>query len=372
MSADKQRSRYVLMNRKLINLYARAQLQSQYVLSLVRHKLNTYAQKTDYKVYRARPSSGLKTTLVKLGNSATIIGVFMGVAVMTNEPLRAELAKSITFDGQEYASANSFQDMDRETTPTLKKVIFGVGSSNTSNSSALISPEVLKLPVPSIAPLAKQIPGKIDPSAQDARLMASLSDQQKVANFMANKYRLDSKLINEYVSHAIVVAKEVDLDPVLLVAVMSIESNFNPNIQSNMGAQGLMQVLTRVHLDKFAPYGGPAAAFKPEANIRVGAYILKYFIAQAGSLQGGLRYYVGGAAFGDGGYAGKVMREREQLNALLKNVEITNVPLEVSSMQFNAAQMNKVLPSPMKQDKVTVEDVQTQPINIVEVKEQDS
>jgi hypothetical protein len=158
---------------------------------------------------------------------------------------------------------------------------------------------------------------------------------------MANKYRVDPKAINQYVSHAMVVAQEVDLDPVLLVAVMAIESNFNPNIQSNMGAQGLMQVLTRVHVDKFMPYGGPAAAFKPEANIRVGAYILKYFIAQAGSLQGGLRYYVGGAIAGDGGYAGKVMREREVLNALLKNTQIQEVPLDVSSAQFT-----KVLPPP--------------------------
>jgi len=367
MTADEQRSRYVLMNRKLINLYARAQLKLQVVLSLVRHKLNTYAQKSDYKVYRAPPNTGFKTTLIKVGNSVAIIGVFIGVAVMINEPLRTELAKSVSLIGLEVSSVSSHQDMEREPTPSLKKVLFGIGRSTSSNSGELLSPEVLNLPVPSIEPLAKQIPGKIDPEAQDARLMASLPDQQKVANFMANKYRLDPNAINQYVSHAIVVAKEVDLDPVLLVAVMSIESNFNPNIQSNMGAQGLMQVLTRVHADKFVPYGGTAAAFKPEANIRVGAYILKYFIAQAGSLQGGLRYYVGGAAFGDGGYAGKVMREREQLIALLKNVDITNVPLEVS-----LALINKVLPVTVKQDKVAVEDLTVQPVKILEVKEQDS
>jgi soluble lytic murein transglycosylase-like protein len=115
------------------------------------------------------------------------------------------------------------------------------------------------------------------------------------------------------------VAKEVNLDPVLLIAVMAIESNFNPNAQSGAGAQGLMQVMTRVHLNKYAPYGGPAAAFKPEANIRVGAYILKYYIAQAGSLTGGLRYYVGGPAVSaDGGYVGKVLRERDLLIGMLQ------------------------------------------------------
>ena len=326
------------MNSKLINFYEQTQKKSLDFLSGARKKLSTYAQKSDYKVYKAQPQTNFKTTLARVGNSTAIIGVFMGVAIAVNEPLRAELAKSIS-PNIELANFN-VESMDLA--PTMKPVSMGKMDLDTSKSGdVLISPEVLRAPVPSIAPLAKQIPGRIDPAAQDARLMSSIADQQKVANLMANKYRVDPKAINQYVSHAILVAKEVELDPVLLVAVMAIESNFNPNIQSNMGAQGLMQVLTRVHVDKFVPYGGPAAAFKPEANIRVGAYILKYFIAQAGSLQGGLRYYVGGATDGDGGYAGKVMRERDMLIALLKNTQIQEIPLDVSSAQFT-----KVLPPP--------------------------
>jgi hypothetical protein len=358
------------MKTKLINFYEQTQKKSLDLLGNARKKLSTYAQKSDYKVYRAHNHASLKTTLARVGNSAAIIGVFMGVAIAVNEPLRAELAKSLS-SGVELANVN-VESLDNDA-PKMKPV--SMGKSNVDSSQArdvLLSPEVLRAPVPSIEPLAKQIPGKIDPAAQDARLMSSLAEQQKVANFMANKYRVDPNAINQYVSHAMVVAKEVDLDPVLLVAVMAIESNFNPNIQSNMGAQGLMQVLTRVHLDKFVPYGGAAAAFKPEANIRVGAYILKYFIAQAGSLQGGLRYYVGGAVVGDGGYAGKVMREREVLIALLKNTQIQEIPLEVSSAQFN-----KVLPPPnaitVKPEKSPeVISQPTQPIEVAEVKEQES
>ena len=328
------------MKTKLINLYEQTQKKSLDLLSVAHKKLSTYAQKSDYKVYKAQPQTGLKSIIARVGNSTAIIGVFMGVAIAVNEPLRAELAKSI---GPNIELANvNVESMDLDPPPTMRPVSMGkVDDAIPKTGNLLISPDVLRAPVPSIAPLAKQIPGKIDPAAQDARLMSSLSDQQKVANFMANKYRVDPKAINQYISHAMVVAKEVDLDPVLLVAVMAIESNFNPNVQSNMGAQGLMQVLTRVHLDKFSAYGGPAAAFKPEANIRVGAYILKSYIAQSGSLQGGLRYYVGGAVVGDGGYAGKVLREREALIALLKNTQIQEVPLEVSSAQFS-----KVLPPP--------------------------
>lgn len=80
-----------------------------------------------------------------------------------------------------------------------------------------------------------------------------------------------------------------------------------------------MQVMTMVHQDKYSHYGGPADAVKPEVNMRIGAYILKNLIAKTGSLQGGLKYYVGAANLAsDGGYADKVLAERERLIQLCK------------------------------------------------------
>ena len=335
-------------------------------------KINDYRHPSDFKVYRAKPHTGWNFTLARIGNSAAVIGVFVGIAVAINEPLRFELAKSLTPDIELANAEQSVNTWDIEEAPSMKPVSMGKANLGASPlGDVLISPEALRKPIPSIAPLAKQISGSIDPAAQDSRLMISKMDQQKVTNFMANKYRVDPKSISEYISHAIVVAKEVDLDPVLLVAVMAIESNFNPNVQSNMGAQGLMQVLTRVHSDKFAPYGGTAAAFKPEVNIRVGALILKSYIASSGSLQGGLRYYVGGATVGDGGYAAKVMQERENLIALLKNTQIREVPLEVSPSQFS-----KILPPPSnynnKSDKAEDMSKAIPPIEYVEAKEHNS
>jgi len=78
-----------------------------------------------------------------------------------------------------------------------------------------------------------------------------------------------------------------------------------------------MQVMTAIHKDKYALYGGANDAIKPEVNIRVGAYILKYLIATSGSLRNGLKYYVGAAnAETDGGYTDKVMAERNRLISL--------------------------------------------------------
>ena len=66
--------------------------------------------------------------------------------------------------------------------------------------------------------------------------------------------------------------------------------------------------------DKYESAGGTLTAFDPVTNMRVGVKVLQECIARAGSLEGGLRYYVGAANLeDDGGYAGKVMAERERL-----------------------------------------------------------
>ena len=175
---------------------------------------------------------------------------------------------------------------------------------------------------PSIAPAASAIPSsKIDLAALDAQFLKGDKERQAVANHLATKYRISMAESLRYVSHAIEVANEVNLDPVLLLAIMATESSFNPNAQSRAGAQGLMQVLTRVHTEKFEPYGGTVAAFVPEANIRVGALILKACIAKAGSLEAGLRSYLGApnASSGPNSYTYKVIAEREELNDVARN-----------------------------------------------------
>ena len=187
-----------------------------------------------------------------------------------------------------------------------------------SQSVALLVPSVAQTRVRPISVLADRIPAsKIDPQALDSKLMVSLQSQRAVADFFEKKYKLDRAKIDEYVSNTVLIAKEVKIDPVLLLAVISVESNFNPLTKSQAGAEGLMQVMTSIHKEKYALYGGTADAIKPEVNIRIGAYILKYLIATNGSLRNGLKYYVGaGNADNDGGYADKVMAERNRLITL--------------------------------------------------------
>lgn len=154
-------------------------------------------------------------------------------------------------------------------------------------------------------------------------------EQQKVAQFVAKKYRVAVGDVQDVVGYAYRAARELRLDPYLVLAVMSIESSFNPNARSPAGAQGLMQVLTRVHADKFAPFGGAAAAFDPVANISVGSRILKEYLVREGSVEGALKSYVGAALHEhDSGYGYKVLSERERIAAAAAGRPIPVQPLK--------------------------------------------
>jgi soluble lytic murein transglycosylase-like protein len=141
-------------------------------------------------------------------------------------------------------------------------------------------------------------------------------EQANLARFIAQRYRVTLEATNEFVHHAYLAAKDARLDPMLVLAVMSVESSFDPMAQSSAGAQGLMQVLTRVHLEKFMPFGGIRAAFDPVANIRVGSAILREYLQREGTVEGALKVYVGAAFLEhDGGYGAKVLNARDRLVA---------------------------------------------------------
>lgn len=138
--------------------------------------------------------------------------------------------------------------------------------------------------------------------------------QAAVAYWLSKKYRVAPEPLSALVAEAYEIGDKTKLDPTLILAIMAVESGFNPFAQSPVGAQGLMQVMTGIHSDKYENFGGKLAAFDPVTNLRVGVKVLQECIQRAGSVQGGLKYYVGAALLPeDGGYAEKVMAEHARL-----------------------------------------------------------
>jgi hypothetical protein len=137
--------------------------------------------------------------------------------------------------------------------------------------------------------------------------------QANVAFWLSRKYRVAPEPLSVLVAEAFAIGQRIQLDPTLILAVMAVESRFNPFAQSAMGAQGLMQVMTRVHTDKYESFGGQLAAFDPVTNLRVGVQVLQDCIKRAGSIEGGLRLYVGAVTTDGSDYINKVMSEHQRI-----------------------------------------------------------
>ena len=168
------------------------------------------------------------------------------------------------------------------------------------------------------------VSGSTEPDDAEAPVIVSSKpaklpvQQAAVASWLSKKYSVAPEPLGVLVAQAFEIGHKVKLDPTLILAIMAIESGFNPFAQSPVGAQGLMQVMTRVHHDKYENFGGKLAAFDPITNLQVGVKVLQECISRAGSIEGGLKYYVGAANLqSDGGYAGKVMAEHARLIAVV-------------------------------------------------------
>jgi hypothetical protein len=170
-------------------------------------------------------------------------------------------------------------------------------------------------------------------TALDPRALAR--EQQALTQWIARRYKVAPEPVGALVREAWALGERARLDPTLILAIVAVESSFNPFAQSPMGAQGLMQVMTRVHDDKYEPFGGTHAAFDPITNLRVGVQVLRECIARAGSVADGLRFYVGAALLdSDGGYAAKVLAEQ----AHMRNVaDGRHVPVNASNSAPPAA-----------------------------------
>ena len=167
--------------------------------------------------------------------------------------------------------------------------------------------------------------------------------QAAVAQWISRRYKVAPEPISALVQEAWAIGQRAGLDPTLILAIMAIESSFNPFAQSPVGAQGLMQVMTRVHDDKYEAFGGTHAAFDPISNLRVGVQVLKECIQRAGSLQEGLKYYVGAALHEtDGGYAARVMLEQGYLRRVADG---QGVPVTASSTPPPAPAVDTAAPA---------------------------
>lgn len=139
----------------------------------------------------------------------------------------------------------------------------------------------------------------VTPASND--IVAMLRDQFRVAR--NDSIRIADAVLAEAHRHAV--------SPVLLLAVMSIESSFDRHAVSGAGARGLMQIMPSAHPQLIAHAKDLS---DPAVNVRIGTTILRdYLDAADGDLDAALYRYSGGGR----GYARRVMSQMQNFNARL-------------------------------------------------------
>lgn len=223
-----------------------------------------------------------------------IAALLVGASLIFSQSWRAQLAQSMMPASR--SALNSFTETVQTTLPEM------VGLHKQAARGEYVS---------TLLP--------ISPSFTAIQETEDSSRETAVASYIARRYRVANVVANHLVRGAFNIGREFKLDPLLILAVAAIESRFNPYAESGAGAQGLMQVMTRVHEDKYHALGGKKAAFDPWVNMRVGTQILRSCINRAGSLEGGLKLYVGAAPTNITGttYGIRVLAERERMRKVV-------------------------------------------------------
>lgn len=269
-----------------------------------------------------------------------VCAVYLGIAALVTLALAVTVPSLRDQAGQIHAALvyvlrpDGAKDDILATLDSDRGSIFFDAESLEPNDHASTLPTVTAVvPAPSVAPVPlRGQPPQAKPAQPAAgappnfskALSASLageaitgvtsSQAQALRSYIARKYKIAHSVAGALINTAFVVGRERGLDPQLLLAVIAIESRYNPYAESHVGAQGLMQVMTKVHKEKFEAFNeGTIAALNPIANIRVGAQILDDCIKRRGSVTGGLSCYVGATGPSDGGYGAKVLAERRRI-----------------------------------------------------------
>lgn len=183
-------------------------------------------------------------------------------------------------------------------------------------------PDSLKSLMPSAE--AAIVEDEVPDSPVEEAVAAALNPRMRGAlDYVSRRYRVSTEALQPIFATAEVVGRELHLDPLLIIAVIGVESGFNPFSQSVFGAQGLMQVVPRFHKDKLPDEADQTAFLDPVTNVQIGAKVLKESIRRFGGLEDGLQQFGGAANDPDRRYSSKVLAEKQRLETAVQRLRTT-------------------------------------------------
>ncbi|ABE35897.1 transglycosylase SLT domain protein [Paraburkholderia xenovorans LB400] len=147
--------------------------------------------------------------------------------------------------------------------------------------------------------------------ASDATLEAGLPTLSDITAVLRAQFRVAPAESLQIARAVLTEADRHAISPILLLAVMAVESSFDRYAVSVAGARGLMQILPAAHPQLIA---GAADLTDPAINVRIGSTILRRYLDQSGGdLDAALLRYSGGGR----GYARRVVLRMRSFDASL-------------------------------------------------------
>jgi soluble lytic murein transglycosylase-like protein len=136
-------------------------------------------------------------------------------------------------------------------------------------------------------------------------------EQLIVTRWLSRKYRVSPEPLAAMVSEAWSLGERTQLAPSLILAIIAVQSRFNPFASANPGQVGLMQIEQQAHIEALAQFGGTLSAFDPLTNLRVGVRHLQGLIQQTNTIEEALALFGLSSGFNDEGqFVDRVLAEQ--------------------------------------------------------------
>lgn len=250
-------------------------------------------------------------------NFRVLSGIHVVLARLLNGP-------PLVQKGRLVVSVKSVRNLRRFQWLRLERLARGPVSGSLVVASAVMLALVIELYYPAWFSLpteaAEQLPedkaiihvidGKSPTSAEVER-------DRALSSFLAKRYRVSHDVTLDLVRIAYSAGHRIGVDPLLVIAVMAVESRLNPIAESVAGAKGLMQIIPKFHPEKLEVFGGEQSIFEPQTNIMIGSQILREYIQRTGDVSDGLRIYGGGPLEGENSYPARVLDEKRRLQQVV-------------------------------------------------------
>lgn len=154
-------------------------------------------------------------------------------------------------------------------------IAFGMSWRMDSVWSVLPQAKAYTIPVAAEQQSARPIPAKPEPLDKKA---------QKAAEYIATTYHIAREASELIVRESVKAGKANSVDPILILAIIGVESRFNPISESQAGALGLTQTMAEYHPEKVAKIVNDQGHILNIAdNIQLGSKIIGEYMRKYGN-----------------------------------------------------------------------------------------